>query len=58
MGLTLFGDARYKMPIVTCIDIPESVNGDVVRFTMVKEFGVEIASAFGSHLQERYGVLV
>lgn len=48
MGLTLFGDARYKMPVVTCINIPEGVNGDEVRFTMAKEFGVEIASTFGS----------
>lgn len=48
MGLSLFGDSRYKMPVVTCINIPEGVNGDAVRFTMVKEFGVEIASTFGS----------
>ncbi|WP_404815079.1 pyridoxal-phosphate-dependent aminotransferase family protein [Psychrobacillus glaciei] len=48
MGLTLFGDARYKMPVVTCVNIPEGVNGDAVRSTMAKEFGVEIASTFGS----------
>ncbi len=48
MGLTLFGDSRYKMPIVTCVNIPEGVNGDAVRSTMAKEFGVEIASTFGS----------
>ncbi|MBU8877380.1 alanine--glyoxylate aminotransferase family protein [Bacillus sp. FJAT-29790] len=48
MGLTLFGDSRYKMPVVTCVNIPEGVNGDEVRSTMVKEFGVEIASTFGS----------
>ncbi len=48
MGLTLFGDSRYKMPIVTCVNIPEGVNGDAVRATMAKEFGVEIASTFGS----------
>ena len=48
MGLTLFGDDRYKMPMVTCINIPEGVDGNAVRFTMAKEFGVEIASTFGS----------
>ncbi|WP_443028931.1 pyridoxal-phosphate-dependent aminotransferase family protein [Sporosarcina sp. G11-34] len=48
MGLTLFGDSRYKMPIVTCVNIPEGVIGDDVRATMLNEFGVEIASTFGS----------
>lgn len=48
MGLSLYGDPRYKMPMVTCVNIPEGVNGDEVRFTMVKEFGIEIASSFGS----------
>ncbi|WP_370456029.1 (S)-ureidoglycine-glyoxylate aminotransferase [Sporosarcina sp. ANT_H38] len=48
MGLTLFGDSRYKMPVVTCVHIPDGVNGDAVRSTMSKEFGVEIASTFGA----------
>jgi len=48
MGLTLFGDASHKIPMVTCVNIPEGVNGDAVRATMVNDFGVEIASSFGS----------
>jgi len=48
MGLSLFGDTRYKMPVVTCVNIPKGVDGEEVRYTMLKEFGVEIASTFGS----------
>jgi len=48
MGLTLFGDASHKIPMVTCVNIPKGVNGDAVRATMVNDFGVEIASSFGS----------
>lgn len=48
MGLTLFGDPFYKLPVVTCVNIPEGVDGDHVRHMMLHEFGVEIASSFGS----------
>lgn len=47
MGLTIYGDEKYKMTTVTCVNIPEGLNGDAVRATMLKEFGVEIASSFG-----------
>lgn len=47
MGLEIYGDANCKMPTVTCVSIPEGLNGDAVRATMLKEFGVEIASSFG-----------
>lgn len=48
MGLKVYGDLENKMPTVTCVCIPEGVNGDAVRATMLKQFGVEIASSFGS----------
>jgi (S)-ureidoglycine---glyoxylate transaminase len=47
MGLEIFGDELYKLPTVTCIKIPVSVDGDAVRQMMLEQFGVEIASSFG-----------
>lgn len=47
MGLTIFGDKSCKLPTVTCIVIPEGIDGDNVRKMMLEQFGVEIASSFG-----------
>lgn len=47
MGLAIFGDRTTKMPTVTPILIPEGVDGDAVRNTLLHDFGVEIASSFG-----------
>lgn len=47
MGLQIFNDHPWKMPMVTCISIPAGINGDEVRQMMLDEFGVEIASSFG-----------
>lgn len=47
MGLEIFGDEAYKLPTVTCIQIPEGVNGEAIRQMMLEQFGVEIASSFG-----------
>ncbi|CZR01875.1 pyridoxal-phosphate-dependent aminotransferase family protein [Trichococcus collinsii] len=47
MGLFIFGDRTTKMPTVTPILIPEGVDGDAVRNTLLNDFGVEIASSFG-----------
>jgi (S)-ureidoglycine-glyoxylate aminotransferase len=47
MGLAIFGDRTTKMPTVTPILIPEGVDGDAVRNTLLNDFGVEIASSFG-----------
>ncbi|MEK8127607.1 alanine--glyoxylate aminotransferase family protein [Paenibacillus filicis] len=48
MGLTLFGDPDCKMPMVTCVNIPDQVDGESVRSMLLHEFGIEIASSFGS----------
>ncbi|EUJ43570.1 pyridoxal-phosphate-dependent aminotransferase family protein [Listeria riparia] len=48
MGLTLFGDMSSKMPTVTCVNIPEGLDGEAVRATLLHHYGVEIASSFGS----------
>lgn len=47
MGLAIFGDRTTKMPTVTPILIPEGIDGDAVRNTLLNDFGVEIASSFG-----------
>lgn len=47
MGLELYGDPECKLPTVTCVKIPDGVDGDSVRQFMLEQFGVEIASSFG-----------
>lgn len=47
MGLKLYGDPACKMPVVTCIEIPEGIDGESVRSMLLGEFGIEIASSFG-----------
>jgi (S)-ureidoglycine---glyoxylate transaminase len=47
MGLTLFGDAEHKLPCVTCIEIPNGVDGESVRKMLLDAFSIEIASSFG-----------
>lgn len=48
MGLNLFGNPKSKMVTVTCVEIPNGVDGEAIRSTLLNEFGVEIASSFGS----------
>ncbi|TES45972.1 alanine--glyoxylate aminotransferase family protein [Halalkalibacterium halodurans] len=47
MGLELFGHSENKLPTVTCVAIPDGVNGDSVRKMLLDDFGIEIASSFG-----------
>lgn len=47
MGLELFGDPDCKMPVVTCIVIPNDIDGEAVRADLLHHFGIEIASSFG-----------
>ncbi|RXZ76661.1 alanine--glyoxylate aminotransferase family protein [Paenibacillaceae bacterium] len=47
MGLKLFGDAGCKLPVVTCVQIPEGIDGDAVIRMLLQEFKVEIATSFG-----------
>ncbi|SFS57593.1 alanine--glyoxylate aminotransferase family protein [Paenibacillus sp. BC26] len=47
MGLTRYGDDSCKMPVVTCVCIPSSVDGEAVRSQLLADFGIEIASSFG-----------
>mgnify|MGYP001472047540 CR=1 FL=1 len=47
LGLRLYGDASCKMPVVTCVEIPEGVDGEAARGRLLGDFGIEIASSFG-----------
>ncbi|MFC7063775.1 pyridoxal-phosphate-dependent aminotransferase family protein [Halobacillus seohaensis] len=48
MGLGLFGNPDCKLPTVTCVKIPDGVDAESVRCMLLNEFGIEIASSFGS----------
>lgn len=47
MGLKLFGDTGNKLPCVTCIEIPNGIDGESVRKMLLEAFSIEIASSFG-----------
>lgn len=47
MGLELYGNLSTKMPTVTPVFIPQGIDGEEIRETMLNDFGVEIASSFG-----------
>lgn len=47
MGLSLFGDEISKLTTVTCVMIPNGINGEDVRSTLLDQFRIEIASSFG-----------
>ncbi len=47
MGLELYVEHEQKLPVVTCITVPNGINADAVRSFMLTHFGVEIASSFG-----------
>ncbi|MFT3961863.1 pyridoxal-phosphate-dependent aminotransferase family protein [Propionivibrio sp.] len=47
MGLSLYGDAGIKLPVVTAVNIPEGIDGEAVRSMLLNDFDIEIASSFG-----------
>ena len=47
MGLTIFGDIKHKMPVVTAINIPEGIDGPTLRGQLLNDFGIEVATSFG-----------
>ena len=47
MGLTIFGDLKHKMPVVTAINIPEGIDGPTLRGQLLNDFGIEVATSFG-----------
>ncbi|MCI3923732.1 alanine--glyoxylate aminotransferase family protein [Paenibacillus sp. TRM 82003] len=47
MGMELYGDPACKLPVVTCVRIPDGIDGESVRSMLLDTFGIEIASSFG-----------
>ncbi|MFB9331054.1 pyridoxal-phosphate-dependent aminotransferase family protein [Paenibacillus aurantiacus] len=47
MELVLYGDPSCKLPVVTCVAIPDGIDGESVRSMLLHRFGIEIASSFG-----------
>ena len=47
LGLGVFGDLAHKMNNVVAVVIPDSVNGDAVRGSLLADFGIEIGTSFG-----------
>ncbi|WP_319381179.1 alanine--glyoxylate aminotransferase family protein [Thiomicrorhabdus sp.] len=47
LNLRLFGDQLHKMNNVLGVYIPEGVQGEAVRTSMLEDFGIEIGTSFG-----------
>lgn len=47
LGLSVFGDERYRMTNVTAAMIPAGIDGERVRTRMREDFEIEIGTAFG-----------
>ncbi|MCW2748062.1 MAG: aminotransferase, partial [Nocardioidaceae bacterium] len=47
LGLQVFGDLAHKMNNVVAVYIPEGVNGDAARGSMLDDYGIEIGTSFG-----------
>lgn len=47
MGLKLFGDQGVRMNNVVGVYIPDGVDGDGTRATLLNDFGIEIGTSFG-----------
>ena len=46
-GLRLFGDQGVRMNNVVGVHIPDGVDGDGARATLLRDFGIEIGTSFG-----------
>jgi (S)-ureidoglycine-glyoxylate aminotransferase len=47
LGLEVFGDIHRKMNNVVAVHIPDGVNGDAARASMLEDYGIEIGTSFG-----------
>jgi alanine-glyoxylate transaminase/serine-glyoxylate transaminase/serine-pyruvate transaminase len=47
LGLELFGDPDNRLPMLTCVMIPEGADDADVRQRLLKDFGIEIVGGFG-----------
>lgn len=47
MNLQIFGDQSHKMNNIVGVVIPDAVDGEAIRRTMLLDFGIEIGTSFG-----------
>ena len=47
LGLELFGDPDNRLPMLTCVMIPDGVDEASVRGRLLQDYGIEIAGGFG-----------
>lgn len=47
MGVELFGDPKYRLPMITAMSIPDGVPDEAGRARLLEEFGIEVATSFG-----------
>lgn len=47
MGLSPFGDLTHKMYNVVGVHIPENIDGEAIRETLLLRFNIEIGTSFG-----------
>ena len=48
LGLELFGDPANRLPMLTCVMIPDGVDDATVRGRLLRDYGIEIVGGFGS----------
>ena len=47
LGLELFGDSANRLPMLTCVMIPDGVDDATVRGRLLRDYGIEIVGGFG-----------
>lgn len=47
LGMELFGNPAHRLPMLTCVMIPEGVDDAAVRGRLLEEYGIEIVGGFG-----------
>ena len=47
LGLELFGDPANRLPMLTCVTIPDGVDDATVRGRLLRDYGIEIAGGLG-----------
>jgi len=47
LGLAAFGDPDHKMHNIVGVEIPDGIDGEMVRAQLIEQFGIEIGTSFG-----------
>ncbi len=47
LGMELFGDPAHRLPMLTCVMIPDGADDATVRSQLLQDYRIEIAGGFG-----------